>query len=165
MQQLTADERDARNAAIKAEYDETDHSARSICDKYRIGSKTLYRIVDGSVRIPRIRQIAFGAGDGRRCAAGAKCVNDPDGTGAPLIRRDNERMCDFRERSHCGSRCRPGTPTAPHVDKKPRQTAEWPPGMVFADAGVAPMTYARAPRPDHVGFSATGNAALRCVGG
>ena len=35
----------------------------------------------------------------------------------------------------------------------------------FADAGVAPMTYARAPRPDQVGFSATGNAALRCVVG
>ena len=169
MQHLTPNERDARNAAIKAEYDETDHSARHICDKYRIGSKTLYRIVDGGVRIPRIRQIAFGAGDGRRCAAGKKCVNDPDGTGAPLIRRDNERMCDFRERMHCSSRCRPGAPTHPHVDKKPRQIAEWPEGMArskpFADAEVAPMTYARAPRPDQVGFSATGNAALRCVGG
>ena len=59
--------------------------------------------------------------------------------------------------------------TRPHVDKKPRQIAEWPEGMArskpFADAGVAPPTYARAPRPDHVGFSSTGNAALRCVGG
>ena len=80
MQHLTPNERDARNAAIKAEYDETDHSARHICDKYRIGSKTLYRIVDGGVRIPRIRQIAFGAGDGRRCAAGRNASMSPDGT-------------------------------------------------------------------------------------
>ena len=110
-------------------------------------------------------RIPFGAGDGRRCAAGSKCANDHDGLGAPLIRRDNERMCDYRERAHCGSECRPGAPNHAHVDKKPRQIAEWPPGMAFADAEVAPVTYARAPRPDQVGFSATGNAALRCVGG
>ena len=35
MPHLTLDERDARNAAIKAEYFETDHSVRDICDEIR----------------------------------------------------------------------------------------------------------------------------------
>ena len=172
MMHLTPDERDARNAAIKAEYFDNDISMAKLAAKHGISREAIHGIVHEHATIQRRRykrDVPPGSGDGRRCAAGSKCANDHDGYGALLIRRDNERMCDYRERAHCGSECRPGTPNHAHVDKKPRQIAEWPEGMArskpFADAEVAPMTYARAPRPDQVGFSATGNAALRCVGG
>ena len=168
MQHLTPNERDARNAAIKAEYFDNDISMAKLAAKHGISREAIHGIVHEHATIqrrPYKRDVPPGSGDGRCCAAGPKCAHDPEGIGAPLIRRENERMCDYRERMHCGSECRPGTPNHAHVDRKPRQIAEWPPGMTFADAEVAPVTYARAPQPDQVGFSATGNAALRCVGG